>query len=320
MVNSKILATGSYIPEKVYTNDYLSTIVDTSDEWITERTGIKERRIVSENELTSDLACKACEDAIKSAGINLEEIDAIILATTTPDMTLPSTSAIVQKKLGIKNNCFCFDIQAVCSGFVYALTVADNFIKAGTIKKALVVGAESMSKIIDWSDRNTCVLFGDGAGAVILEATEDKSKGILASSLHCNGEYMDLLKTTGGPCLNQETGFLEMQGREVFKLAVNKMFDSIQESLQKANLTLEDIDLLVPHQANKRILDSLAKKLGVPEDKVIITLDKHGNTSAGSIPLALDFANKSGKLKDNDVFVMEALGGGLTWGSVVVRW
>lgn len=320
MFNSKIVATGSYLPEKIYTNDYLSTIVETSDDWITERTGIKERHIVSDEELTSDLAYSACIDLLDNCNIDKHSIDAIILATTTPDRILPSTAAIVQKKLGITNNCFCFDIQAVCSGFAYALSVADNFIKSGTIKKALVIGAESMSKIVDWTDRNTCVLFGDGAGAVLLEATENTNEGILATSLHCNGEYMDLLKTSGGICLDEKCGYIEMQGREVFKLAVNKMFDSIQESLQKANLILDDIDLLIPHQANKRILDSLAKKLGVSEDKVIVTLDKQGNTSAASIPLAIDYANKNNKLECGDIFVIESLGGGLTWGSAVIKW
>lgn len=320
MFNSKIVATGSYLPEKIYTNDYLSTIVETSDDWITERTGIKERHIVSDEELTSDLAYSACIDLLDNYNVDKHSIDAIILATTTPDRILPSTAAIVQKKLGITNNCFCFDIQAVCSGFAYALSVADNFIKSGTIKKALVIGAESMSKIVDWTDRNTCVLFGDGAGAVLLEATENTNEGILATSLHCNGEYMDLLKTSGGICLDEKCGYIEMQGREVFKLAVNKMFDSIQESLQKANLILDDIDLLIPHQANKRILDSLAKKLGVSEDKVIVTLDKQGNTSAASIPLAIDYANKNNKLECGDIFVIESLGGGLTWGSAVIKW
>lgn len=320
MFNSKIVATGSYLPEKIYTNDYLSTIVETSDDWITERTGIKERHIVSDEELTSDLAYSACIDLLDNCNIDKHSIDAIILATTTPDRILPSTAAIVQKKLGITNNCFCFDIQAVCSGFAYALSVADNFIKSGTIKKALVIGAESMSKIVDWTDRNTCVLFGDGAGAVLLEATENTNEGILATSLHCNGEYMDLLKTSGGICLDEKCGYIEMQGREVFKLAVNKMFDSIQESLQKANLILDDIDLLIPHQANKRILDSLAKKLGVSEDKVIVTLDKQGNTSAASIPLAIDYANKNNKLEHGNIFVIESLGGGLTWGSAVIKW
>lgn len=320
MCNSKIIATGSYLPEKVYTNDYLSTIVDTSDEWITERTGIKERRIVAENELTSDLAFNACKNALESGNIDPNSIDAIILATTTPDRTLPSTAAIVQEKLGITNECFCFDLQAVCSGFVYAITTANSLIKSGMAKRILVVGAESISRIVDWTDRNTCILFGDGAGAVVLEATENANEGILSTSLHCDGKYLDLLKTESGVSIDQKSGFIEMQGREVFKLAVNKMFESINDSLKKANLTLEDIDLLIPHQANKRILDSLAKKLGVSEDKVIITLDKQGNTSAASIPLAIDYANKNGKLKKGDTFVIESLGGGLTWGSAVIKW
>lgn len=317
MANTRIISTGSYLPKRILSNFDLEKIVDTTDQWILERTGISERRIADENEFTSDLAYQAGLDTLKN--IDKDTIDMIIVATTTPDRTFPSVATMVQHKLGIKNNCFAYDIQAVCSGFVYALTIADNFIKAGTIKRALVIGAETMSRIVDWIDRGTCILFGDGAGAVVVEATEEKN-GILATSLHSDGQYTDLLYSSGGVCYGQTTGHIVMEGREIFKLAVNKMCESIDTTLKKANLEYKDIDLLVPHQANKRILDGVAKKLGISEDKVIITVDKHGNTSGASIPLALDYAVKNGKIKKDDIIVMEALGGGLTWGSIVIKW
>lgn len=320
MFNSKIISTGSYLPNKIYTNDYLSTIVETNDEWIIERTGIKERRIADENELTSDLAYKSAIEAIKNTNLTPNDIDGIILATTTPDRTFPSTATIVQSKLGINENCFAFDVQAVCAGFLFALVTADNYIKSGFAKRILVIGSETMSRLIDWTDRNTCVLFGDGAGAVILERTEDNKVGILSNSIHSDGQYFDLLKSSGGVSFNKEIGKLEMQGREVFRLAVNKMYASIFESLEKVNLKLEDINLLIPHQANKRILESLAKKIGISEENVIITVDKHANTSSASIPLALDFAVKNNRIKKGDLIVLEALGGGLTWGSSVIKW
>ncbi len=319
MLNSRIIATGSYLPEKVLTNDDLSKIVDTSNEWIIERTGIQERRIAADNELTSDLAYFASVDALNKAGFTASDIDGIVLATTTPDRTFPSTASILQNKLGLRNNCLCFDVQAVCCGFMYAFATADSFIKTGMAKRILVVGAETMSRIVDWNDRGTCILFGDGAGAVILEASTDTRSGILSSSLHCDGQYFDLLKTSGGASYNREVGCIEMHGKEVFKLAVNKMADSVQESLSKAGLNLDDINFLIPHQANKRIINSLSKKLNISEDHVVVTIDRHGNTSSASVPLALDYALQNNLIKSGDVIVLEALGGGLTWGSSIVR-
>ncbi len=317
-INSAIIATGSYLPAKIVTNQDLAKTVDTSDEWITERTGIKQRHIAAQGEMTSDLAFKACVAALGEK-IKPEEIDLIIVATTTPDLTFPATATTLQAKLGAKN-AFAFDIQAVCSGFVYALSVADNFIKTGQVKTALVVGAETLSRIVDWSDRNTCVLFGDGAGAVVLQASEEKNCGIISSKLNSDGSLNDILKTTGGPSFNQQSGIISMAGKEVFKHAVEKMVKSVNDALDKAGLKTSDIDLLVPHQANLRILSSVATRLGLGDDKVIVTVEKHANTSAASIPLALDEANKAGKLKKGNLIVLEALGGGLTWGSVVLRW
>jgi len=319
MTKSVIISTGSYLPKKILSNSDLEKMVETSDKWITQRTGIRERCIAAENELTSDLALKAAEQAITNSGLDKSEIDMIIVATTTPDRTFPSTATILQNKLGITDKCFAFDVQAVCSGFVFALNTADNFIKAGQVKTALVVGAETLSRVTDWTDRNTCVLFGDGAGAVIIKA-EEGNRGILSSTLHSDGQYGDLLNTDGGVSLNQKAGFIYMAGKEIFKLAVNKMTECVIESLDKCGLEMKDIDWLVPHQANKRILDGVARKLGLPEEKVAITLDKQANTSGASIPLALDFLNKQNKIKKNDIVILEALGGGLTWGSIVVRW
>ncbi len=323
MFNSRIIATGSYLPKKILTNSDLAKTVDTSNEWILERTGIEQRHIAAEGELTSDLASEAAKKAIANSGLKVEEIDMIIVATTTPDLTFPATATTVQAKIGAKA-AFAFDIQAVCSGFVFALATADNFIKSGQVKNALVIGADKLSSIVDWTDRNTCVLFGDGAGAVILQATEEKNpkekRGIVASSLYSDGTLNDILKTSGGPGLNQKSGFIEMAGKEVFKHAVDKMVKSVISTLDKAGLTTKDIDLLVPHQANLRILNAVATRLELPEEKVIITVQKHANTSAASIPLALDHANSQKKIKDGDVLVLEALGGGLTWGSVVLKW
>ena len=316
-MNARIISTGSYLPKKVLNNFDLEKIVDTTDQWILERTGISERRMADDDEFTSDLAYKASLEALN--GIDKNTIDMIVVATTTPDRTFPSVATMIQNKLGIKNTCFAYDVQAVCSGFVYALTIVDNFIKAGTIKRALVVGAETMSRIVDWTDRGTCILFGDGAGAVVVEATSE-SRGILSTSLHSDGQYFDLLFCTGGVCCGKTTGHLIMEGKEIFKLAVNKMCESIDIALKKANLEYKDINLLIPHQANKRILDGVAKKLGISEDKVIITVNKHGNTSGASIPLALDYAVKNDKIKENDIIVMESLGAGLTWGSIIIKW
>jgi 3-oxoacyl-[acyl-carrier-protein] synthase-3 len=318
-MNSVILGTGSYLPEKRMTNFDFEKFLDTSHEWIMDRTGIKQRHVVSEGELTSDIATHAALKTLEKAEKKAEEIDLIIVATTTPDLTFPATATTVQAKIGAIN-AFAFDIQAVCSGFVYALTTADNFIKSGQVKNALVIGAETLSRIVNWEDRNTCVLFGDGAGAVLLEATSEENCGIIASDLHSDGTLNSLLKTTGGPSLNQQTGFIEMAGKEVFKHAVEKMSKSVLSVLEKAGLTSKDIDLLVPHQANARILNAVAARLEIPEEKVVLTVHDHANTSAASIPLALDYANSQGRIKKGDVVVLEALGGGLTWGSVVLRW
>lgn len=322
MFNSKIISTGSYLPKKIYDNGYMASIVDTSDEWITERTGIKERHIAGENEVTTDLALWASINAIGGCNIDKNSIDTIIFATTTPDRTFPSCATILQKKLDISNNCLAFDVQAVCCGFVYALDIADSLIKSGKIKTALVVGAETLSRITNWEDRNTCVLFGDGAGCVILQAIEDKSTGILATSIHADGggNNFDILNTGGGVSYNQKSGFIEMQGREVFKVAVNKMSDCVLESLKKANLTTDDVSFLIPHQANQRIISGVGRKLNIEDKRVISTVAMHGNTSSASVPLALDYAVKNNKLKKDDIIVLEALGAGLTWGSVVVKW
>lgn len=319
MINSKIIGTGSYLPQKIMTNFDLEKMVDTSDEWIVERTGIKERHIANENELTTDLALKAAQEAIKSANISKDDIDTIIFATTTPDVTFPSCGVILQRKLNITEKCFAFDIQAVCSGFIYALNIADSFIKSNKAKTILVVGAETLSRIVDWKDRNTCVLFGDGAGAVILQATEE-NRGILNTEIHSDGQYNELLYTDGGVSLNQKSGTIFMAGKEIFKLAVNKMTECVIRNIEKCGLTVNDIDLLIPHQANKRIIDGVGKKLGLSDEKVIKTVQNHANTSAGSIPLALDYSVKNNKINDGDIIVLESLGGGLTWGSIIIKW
>ena len=316
---AKITATGSYVPSKIVTNFDLSKEVETSDEWIVERTGIKQRHIADKSELTSDLAFKASQNLLDTYKMKAEEIDMIIVATTSPDLTFPSTACILQNKLKA-HKAFCFDVQAVCSGFIYALSIANNFIQNGSAKKVLVVGSETLSRIVDWNDRNTCVLFGDGAGAVMLEASTEENCGIISYSLHSDGSLTDILKTSGGSSFNQKAGFIEMSGREVFKHAVEKMANSVLETLAKVNLTVDDIDLLVPHQANLRILNSVATRLKIPAEKIIITVENHANTSAASIPLALDFANKNNKIKKGDLIVLEALGGGLTWGSIALRW
>lgn len=316
---SKIISTGSYLPQKIVTNADLEKTVETTNEWIVERTGINQRHIAAEGELTSDLAANAAKKALEKSGLKAEEIEMIIVATTTPDLTFPATATTVQAKIGA-TSAFAFDIQAVCSGFVYALTTADNFIKSGQVKNALVIGADKLSCIVDWSDRNTCVLFGDGAGAVILQASMEKNRGIIASSLHSDGTLNDILKTNGGAASNQKTGIIEMAGKEVFKHAVEKMVKSVLSTLAKAGLTTKDIDLLIPHQANLRILSAVATRLELPPKKVVLTVQNHANTSAASIPLALDQANQENRIKAGDVLVLEALGGGLTWGSVILRW
>lgn len=314
---SKITSVGSYLPKKILTNFDLEKIVNTTDEWVQSRTGIKKRHI-AENELTSDLGYLAAKNALEKSSLNSSDINAIIVATTTPDRTFPSTAVAIQEKLGVKN-VFAFDVQAVCSGFVYALDIADNFIKSGKYKNILVIGAETLSKILDWKDRNTCVLFGDGAGAVILSRSEDDS-GILSSCLYSDGSLKGILETDGGTSLNQKAGIITMLGKEVFKHAVDKMSNSIIESLELANLTVDDVDYVISHQANIRILSSVAKKLKLKDGQSIITVDKHANTSAASIPLALDDYLQNNKIKRGSIVVMNALGAGLTWGSIVIRW
>lgn len=320
MVNSKIIGTGHYLPKRILTNFDLEKMVETSDEWITERTGIKERHIVADGELTSDLAYNAAVNAINDAKITPNDINGIIIATITPDRFCPATAAIIQKKLGITNGCFAMDISAACSGFVYALTLVDALIKNKQAKNILIIGVESLSKMVDWTDRNTCVLFGDGAGAVVVSATEEENKGVLISNIYSDGSYSDILKSKGGISAGLDDIYLYMEGREVFKLAVDKMYNSVIETLTKINLTPKDVDLLIPHQANKRIIDSVVKKLELDESKCYYSVQKHGNTSAASIPLALSCARQEGRIKEGDLICFEAMGAGLTWGSVILRW
>ena len=320
---AKIIATGSYLPSKIMTNEDISKIVDTSDEWIVSRTGIKQRHIVAENETTSDLSYQASINALKNASIDVSTIDAIIVATTTPDLTFPSTATILQRKLGLKGG-FAFDVQAVCSGFMYGLTVADSLIISGKAKRILLVGAESMSKIINWEDRNTCVLFGDGAGAVILESTLLDPKvgtnpGILGIEIFSDGQYVDELKTTMGVSSGNSIGSITMNGQEVFKHAVTNLASVANLVLNKYNLKDSDINWFVPHQANLRIITSMAKKLNLSEDKIIITVDKHANTSGASIPLALDYGFQNNKLKKGDLILTESMGAGFTWGAGIIR-
>ena len=322
-INSIIIGTGSYLPEKILTNADLEKMVDTSDEWIVQRSGIKERHIAAENETTGDMAIAASRKAIEAAGLTPEDIDGVIVATTTPDRTFPAVAAKVQGDLGIPPG-LAFDVQAVCTGFVYALTVADNFIKQGQAKRILVIGAEKMSSILDWNDRTTCVLFADGAGAVILEAKENneglEGQGIHSTHLYANGQKRDMLQTSGGASLTGDAGHIEMQGKEVFKYAVSYMAEIVGEVLEHNDVTPEQIDWLVPHQANIRIIESTAKKLGMSMEKVVVTVDKHGNTSAASIPLALDEAVRDGRIKRGQMLLLEAMGGGLTWGAALLRY
>jgi 3-oxoacyl-[acyl-carrier-protein] synthase III len=318
-LKSVVLGCGSYLPAKILTNDDLSRIVDTSDEWITQRTGIKKRHIAGEGELTSDLGTKAAREALADAGVTIEEIDLIVMATATPDHTFPAAAVTVQQKLGM-NHGAAFDLQAVCSGFLFGLTAADALIKAGQARKALVIGAETFSRILDWTDRATCVLFGDGAGAVVLSAVEGGTRGVLSAKLRSDGRYKDKLYVDGGPSTTQTVGHLRMEGREVYRHAVMMITDVIEETLAASGCTTDDIDWFVPHQANVRIIDASAKKLGIPSEKVIRTVDRHGNTSAASIPLALSVAQRDGRIKRGDLLLLEAMGGGFTWGAVLLRW
>lgn len=322
MIRSAIRSTGAYLPEKILTNRDLEKIVDTTDEWIVQRSGIKSRHIAADGETTADLAIMAARRALENSGLAASEIDGVIVATTTPDQTFPAVAVKVQAALGIRPGP-AFDVQAVCTGFVYALSVADNFIVRGQAKRILVIGAEKMSSIVDWSDRTTCVLFADGAGAVILEAVAGKGdladRGVFSSHLYANGQQADLLHTDGGPSSTGSSGHIVMQGREVFKYAVQYMADVVEETLNRAGVKPEDLDWLVPHQANIRIIEATAKKLNMDMGKVVVTVERHGNTSAASIPLALHEAVSDGRIRRGDLVLMEAMGGGLTWGAVLLR-
>lgn len=323
-VRSVVLGSGAYLPEKVLTNNDLASMVETSDEWIQQRTGIRERRIAAEGELTSDLATRAAQAALVNAGISADEIDLIVLATATPDNTFPATAVTVQDRLGITRGA-AFDLQAVCSGFVYALSTADAMLKAGHGTTALVIGAETFSRILDWTDRSTCVLFGDGAGALVMrrddsQKGDNSDRGLLSSHLRSDGRYRDKLFVDGGPSSTGTIGHLRMEGREVYKHAVAKISDVIEDAFSQTGFTIDDLDWFVPHQANIRIIDATAKKFGIDSDKVVRTVDRHGNTSAASIPLALAEAAADGRIKQGDLLLLESMGGGFTWGSALLRW
>jgi len=323
VTRSVIVGCGSYLPSRVLSNNDLARIVDTSDSWIVERTGIKQRHIASDGETTSDLALESAKRALKHADIAASDLDLIIVATTTPDETFPSTATRIQARLGMTRGA-AFDVQAVCTGFIYGLSVADSFIRSGQAKTVLVIGAETMSRILDWKDRGTCVLFGDGAGAAVLTAAEssgtNKDRGILNTRIFSDGRLHDLLYTDGGVSSTRSAGHLRMQGKEVFKHAVTNIASAIQQSTEAAGLTPHDIDWFVPHQANQRILDGTARKLGISPDRVISTIAEHGNTSAASVPLALTAAVQDGRIKRGQLVLMEAMGGGFTWGAALVRW
>jgi len=318
-LRSVVLGCGAYLPSRIVTNEELATRVDTTDEWIVQRTGIKQRHVAAEGEFTSDLALAAARNAIAHAGIGVDEIDMVIVATATPDNTFPATATKVQHKLGMTRG-FAFDVQAVCSGFVYALSVADNFIKSGQVKTAVVIGAETFSRILDWTDRQTCVLFGDGAGAIVLRGEEAGERGVLSTHLHSDGDNYDLLYVDGGPSSTGTVGHLRMEGRKVFVHAVQRLAEVVDEALSAQQLTARDIDWLVPHQANKRIIDGVGKKLGLDPAHVVVTVDRHANTSAASIPLALAEAVHDGRIKRGELVLLEAMGGGFTWGSALIRW
>ncbi len=322
-LRSVVLGCGAYLPERILTNAELAAMVDTSDEWIVQRTGIQQRHIAAEGEFTSDLALHAAKAALANAGIDAQQIDLIILATATPDNTFPASAVTVQSALGITHGA-AFDLQAVCSGFIFALATADNYLRTGAFKRALVIGAETFSRILDWTDRGTCVLFGDGAGAVILEAQEQPGeatdRGILTTHLRSDGRHKAKLFVDGGPSTTQTVGLLRMQGREVFKHAVGMITDVIVDAFQATGMNADSIDWFVPHQANKRIIDASAHKLHIAPEKVVLTVNRHGNTSAASIPLALATAVADGRIKKGDVVLLEAMGGGFTWGSALIRW
>lgn len=317
-IRSRIAGIGAYLPERVMLNAEMSSLVETSDEWIRERTGISQRHIAAEGEYTSDLATHAARAALAHAGMDAGDIDLIVLATATPDLTFPATATMVQDKLGIRHGA-AFDIQAVCSGFLYALATADNFIKAGQATNALVIGAETFSRILDWTDRTTCVLFGDGAGAMVISAATE-GKGIIRTHLRSDGQFCDLLYVDGGPSRTKTVGHLRMQGNQVFRHAVGKIAGSMEELAELAGIPISEIDWFVPHQANQRILEGVSKRLSIPVGKVVSTVGQHGNTSAASIPLAFDTAVKDGRIKRGDLVLMEALGGGFTWGAALARY
>jgi 3-oxoacyl-[acyl-carrier-protein] synthase-3 len=322
MLRSQIIGFGSYLPKNIVSNDDLARKLDTSDAWIRKRTGITQRHIAAEGELTSDLAEQAARTALDSAGVSSDEIDLIVLATATPDNTFPATAARVQSRLGIRRGA-AFDIQAVCAGFIYALATADNMIRLGQAETALVIGAEVFSRILDWEDRGTCVLFGDGAGATVLRGSEvsgsNQDRGILSTHLYSDGEYYDMLYVDGGPSTTGTSGYLRMEGKEVFRHAVQRMSEVVETALETNGLKIDDVDWLIPHQANKRIMDSIAKKLSFPTEKIVVTVDKQANTSAATIPLALAEASSDGRLKEGNLIALSALGGGFSWGSALFR-
>ena len=322
-VRSQVAGCGSYLPQKVLSNDELARQVETSDAWIRKRTGIRQRHLAAEGELTSDLGLKAAESALEQAGLEANDLDLIVCATTTPDETFPATATRIQARLGMTRGA-AFDVQAVCSGFVYGLAVADNFVRCGQAKSALVIGAETFSRILDWEDRGTCVLFGDGAGAVVLRAGtgngDASDKGVLSTHVYSDGRHHDALYVDGGPSSTRTTGVVHMEGREVYRHAVVRMAEAIDAALEANGLTPGDIDWLVPHQANLRIIESMGHRLNLPRDRVVVTVDRHANTSAASIPLALCEAVSDGRIREGDLVLMEAMGGGFTWGSALVRW
>ncbi|HEX4298043.1 MAG TPA: beta-ketoacyl-ACP synthase III [Devosia sp.] len=318
-LRSIVRGVGGYLPAHILSNDELSKTLDTSDEWIQQRVGIKQRHIAAKGEVTSDLAVHAARRALDNARISVDEIDLIIVATTTPDLTFPATAAIVQNKLGMHHGA-AFDIQAVCSGFVYAMVTADSYLKNGIARRALVIGAETNSRILDWTDRSTCVLFGDGAGAAILELGGDGERGVLASSLRSDGHFWDKLYTDGGVSSTQSMGHVHMEGKEVFRHAVGKITDVVENVLTATGYTVNDLDWFVPHQANLRIIQGAGEKLHIPPEKVVITVDRHANTSAASVPLALTEAVGDGRIKRGDLVMIEAMGGGFTWGASLIRW
>lgn len=324
MIRSAICGIGSALPRNKVPNSELEQIVETSDAWIVQRTGIRQRFIASEDETTVTLGTAAARQALKDAGLTVDDIDCIILATATPNHTFPASAVEIQQALGMTHG-FAFDVQAVCSGFIYALTTGDLYIRGGMARRVLVIGAETFSRIIDWNDRSTCVLFGDGAGAVVLEALSDQAglnsdRGILATKLRSDGSHMSKLYVDGGPSTTQTTGHLRMEGREVFKHAVGMITDVIDDCFDATGITASDLNWFVPHQANKRIIDASAKKLGISDDKVVVTVDQHGNTSAASVPLALATAAHDGRIKRGDLVMLEAMGGGFTWGAILLRW